>query len=53
MSDVLLLQPPPRAMLEFEPPQTIKHQLAIFEKLITTSTEQAEITLERLDFHLP
>ena len=50
MSDLLLLRPPARQFLERGPPDTVKKQLAIFEKHIATITKRAEAMARRWGF---
>ena len=52
MSDLLLLRPPPREILERGPPENVKKQLAIFEKRIATTTKRAEATARRFGFDI-
>ena len=52
MSDLLLLRPPPREILERGPPENVKKQLEIFEKRMATSTKRAEATARRFGFDI-
>ena len=42
MEDMLLLRPPPRALLEAGPPTHVKRALERFDQQIASSTEDAE-----------
>ena len=53
MSDMLLLRPPPRELLERGPPANIQEQLDIFAKRIETSNVHAEELARQLRFELP
>ena len=41
MEDMLLLRPPPRALLEAGPPQSVRHALERFDERVATSTAAA------------
>ena len=53
MSDLLLLRPPTREFLERGPPETVKKQLAFFEKHIATTTKRAQAMARRCGFDVP
>ena len=53
MSDMLLLRPPPRDLLERGPPEAIATALETFEKKIEQCTEHAERLAALLGFTLP
>ena len=53
MSDLLLLRPPPREMLERGPPENVKQQLGIFEKRMAASIKRVEATARRFGFDIP
>ena len=53
MEDMLLLRPPPRALLERGPPPAVKKALAKFETTITESVAMAEALAAELGFSLP
>ena len=53
MSDLLLLRPPPREILERGPPENVKKQLGISEKRMATSTKRAEATARGFGFDIP
>ena len=52
MSDLLLLRPPPREMLERGPPENVKQQLGIFEKRMAASIKRVEATARRFGFDI-
>ena len=53
MSDLLLLRPPPREILERGPPSNVKNQLERFETRMAASVKRAEATTRRLGFNIP
>ena len=53
MSDMLLLRPPPRSLLESGPPANIREQLDAFARRIEGSTSRAETLAQELGFDLP
>ena len=53
MSDMLLLRPPPRELLERGPPAGVSQALARFSSRRADCVRQAEILAERLGFQLP
>ena len=53
MSDLLLLRPPPREILERGPPPNVKKQLEKFETRIAASINRAETTARRFGFNIP
>ena len=53
MSDLLLLRPPPREILERGPPENVKNQLKIFKKRIAASSKKAEAAPGRFGFDIP
>ena len=53
MSDLLLLRPPPREILERGPPENVKNQLEIFEKRIAASSKKVEAAARRFGFDIP
>ena len=53
MSDLLLLRPPPREILERSPPPNVKKQLEKFEARIAASIKRAETTTRRFGFNIP
>ena len=53
MSDLLLLRPPPREILERGPPENVKNQLEIFEKRIAASSKKVEAATRRFGFDVP
>ena len=53
MSDLLLLRPPPREILERGPPENVKNQLEICEKRIAASIKNVEAAARRFGFDIP
>ena len=53
MSDLLLLRPPPREILERGLPSSIKNQLERFETRMAASVTRAETTAKRVGFDIP
>ena len=53
MSDMLLLRPPPRELLERGPPANVREQIDIFARRIEKSNLQAAELAEQLGFELP
>ena len=53
MSDLLLLRPPPREILERGPPSNVKNQLERFETRMAASVKSAEATARRFGFNIP
>ena len=53
MADMLLLRPPPRALLEAGPPASVKKALARFEAKIAESTEAAAALAAEFGMSLP
>ena len=53
MSDLLLLRPPPREILERGPPSNVKNQLERFETRMAASVKRAEATARRLGINIP
>ena len=52
MSDLLLLRPPPREILERGPPSSIKNQLERFETRMAASVTRVEATAKRFEFDI-
>ena len=53
MEDMLLLRPPPRALLEAGPPENVKRALERFEQKITESNEAAAALATRMGIAVP
>ena len=53
MEDMLLLRPPPRAVLEAGPPAEVQAALAKFDKKITNSTEETDALAHSMGIDLP
>ena len=53
MEDMLLLRPPPRALLEGGPPASVKEALARFERKIAESTEAATLLAAGMGMPVP
>ena len=53
MEDMLLLRPPPRALLEGGPPASVKKALAHFERKIVESTEAATLLAATMGMSVP
>ena len=53
MSDLLLLRPPPREILQRGPPSNVKNQLERFETRMAASIKRAEATATRVVFDIP
>ena len=53
MSDMLLLRPPRREILERGPPSNVKNQLERFETRMAASVKRVEATAKRFGFDIP
>ena len=53
MNDMLVLRPPPRALLEGGPPTSIRHALQRFERTCGESTEAAVRLADELGISIP
>ena len=53
MSDLLLLRPPPREILERGPPEKVKNQLLIFQKRIAALSKKVGPSSTRFGFGSP
>ena len=53
MSDLLLLRPPPREILERGPPPNVKKQFEKLETRIAAFIKRAETTATRFGFNIP
>ena len=51
--DILLLRPPPRAVLEAGPPVSVRKALEVFETKIAESTVASEVLATAMGLTLP
>ena len=53
MSDMLLIRPPPRMLLETGPPANVRAQLQKFDERVTATRKQAEKRAAKFGFDVP